>query len=228
MPIRIYIAPQIGAGVIPYPYDPTTWTDTTGPYRSLLNNYINVAAGECFDEIDHPVRRVSICTVEASAATLTAIEADSRVTPVIPIRATDRTHLTQILSAPFSSYPLTWCTAAKTKMEGWGINMEWITASHTMKDVLRQVVKIFSTCQVAFGSNQPHVLEFLKGNLGTSVSAIPVAQRDGVATWLQARGIDTSWITGTTTVREVVALLPANFGKLYGRENLHKFAGEDF
>ncbi len=209
--------------MIPYP-----WTDATGPYRSLLNNLINASNGDNFDEIDHPARRISICTVEASSATLDAIETDVRVIPVIPLRATDRTHLATILSAPFSNYPLAWRNAARAKLESWGINTEWITGSHTMKDVLRQVIKIFSVAQVADGQGQSNVKEFLKGNLDVQISAIPVAQRTAIGAWLQNKGIDTSWITGTTTVRQVVATLPANFAALYGRVVLHRFSGEDF
>ena len=204
MPVRIYIAPQIGSGIVLSP-DPSTWSDTTGPFRSLLNNFINLAAGEGFEEIDHPARRISICTVEASATTLDAIEGDARVVPVLPIRATDRTHL-----------------------ESLGVNTEWITGASTMKDVLRQIVKLFSVAQVADGHGQTDVKEFIRGNLDVQVSAIPVAQRQAIGAWLQSRGIDTSWITGSTTVRQVVASLPENFAKLYGRNATHRFAGEDF
>jgi len=227
MPVRIYIAPQIGSGIVLSP-DPSTWSDTTGPFRSLLNNFINLAAGEGFEEIDHPARRISICTVEASATTLDAIEGDARVVPVLPIRATDRTHLAQILNAPFSSYPLAWRNAARTKLESLGVNTEWITGASTMKDVLRQIVKLFSVAQVADGHGQTDVKEFIRGNLDVQVSAIPVAQRQAIGAWLQSRGIDTSWITGSTTVRQVVASLPENFAKLYGRNATHRFAGEDF
>jgi hypothetical protein len=209
--------------------DPSTWSDTTGPYRSLLNNFINPANGDNFDEIDHPARRVSICTVEASAATLDVIEADSRVTPCIPLRATNRVHLAQILAAPFSSYPLAWRDAARTFLEGKGINTEWVTGTSTMRDVIRQVIKIFSVAQVADGQGQVNVKEFMRtAGLDTQVSAIPTVQRSAVADWLQSRGIDTTWITGTTTVRQVVNSLPGHFATLYGRNVLHRFAGEDF
>ena len=227
MPVRIYIAPQIGSGMLLDP-NPANWTDTTGPFRSLLTKFVNPVAGEGFDEIDHPARRISICTMEASTATLDAIEADPRVTPVIPIRATDRTHLAQILNAPFSSYPLAWRNAARTRLEALGVNTEWITGTNTMKDVLRQVIKMFSVAQVADGQGQANVVEFLKGNLDVAVSAISAAHRQALGAWMQSRGIDTSWITGTTTVRQVVATLPTNFSALYGRNVLHRFAGEDF
>jgi len=208
--------------------DPSTWSDTTGPYRSLLNTFINPANGDNFDEIDHPARRISICTVEASAAVLTAIEADVRVTPVIPLRATDRAHLATILATPFSSYPLAWRNAARTKLEGWGIDTSGITGSHTMKDVLRYVVKMFSVAQVADGHRQVDAKSFLTQNIDATVASIPAAQRQAIGAWLQSKGIDTSWITGTTTVRQVVATLPGHFAALYGRNVLHRFAGEDF
>lgn len=227
MPIRIYVAPQIGSGVVLDP-NPLNWTDTTGPFRSLLTKFISPSAGEGFDEIDHPARRISICTVEAQSATLDAIEADPRVTPVIPTRATDRAQLAQILNAPFSSYPLAWRNSARLRLEGFGVNTEWITGTNTMKDVLRQVIKLFSVAQVADGQGQANVVEFLKGNLDVTVSAIPATLRQAIRDWLLVKGMDVSWITGSTTVRQVVGTLPANFAALYGRSVLHRFAGEDF
>jgi len=227
MPLRIYIAPQIGSGLMLSP-DPSTWSDTTGPYRSLLHNLVDGQAGDSFDEIDHPARHISICTVEASVATLDLIDADARVTAAIPVRAADRTALAAILAAPFSSYPLAWRNAARAKLEAWGINTELITGSHTMKDVLRRVIKIFSVAQVADGHGQTNVKEFLKQGLDVQVSAIPAAQRQAIGAWLNSKGIDTSWITGSTTVRQVVNTLPGNFAALYGRNVLHRFAGEDF
>lgn len=227
MPIRIYIAPQIGSGMMLDP-NPANWSDTTGPYRSLLNNLIDILAGDRFDEIDHPARRISICCVEASSATLDLIDADVRVTPVIPVRAADRAALAVILSSPFSSYSLAWRNAARTKLESWGINTKWITGSHTMKDVLRQVVKICSVAQVADGHGQTNVKEFLKENLDTTIANVPTAYRTAASAWLQNKGIDASWITGSTTVRQVVATLPGHFAALYGRNVFHQFAGEDF
>lgn len=230
MPLRIYIAPQIGNGLRGDP-DPNTgayiWTDSTGPYRSLLHKFIDTSAGESFDEIDHPARRISICAVEASAATLDAIEADSRIIAAIPIRATDRTHLAKILNAPFSSYPLAWRAAARNKLENWGVNTEWITGSNTMKDLLRHIIKQFSVVQVADGHGQLEVKEFLKANLDIQISAVPVNYRNAIKDWLKSKNVDISWITGATTVREVVASLPASFAKLYGRNIVHRFAGED-
>ncbi len=227
MPLRIYIAPQIGSGMVLDP-NPANWTDTTGPFRSLLQQFINPAAGEGFEEIDHPAWRISICTVEAQGSTLDAIEADPRVTPVTPIRAADRTHLKEILGTPFASFPLAWRNAARTKLEAVSINTEWITGTDTLKDVLRQVVKLFSVAQVADGHGQANVMEFLKENLDVEVSAIPAARRQAIRDWLVSRGIDVSWITGSTTVRQVVAALPGNFARLYGRSVILRFAGEEF
>jgi hypothetical protein len=51
---RIYLAPQIGSG---------TWKD---PYRSLLNQFVNIQAGEEFDEVINDARRESLCVVDAS------------------------------------------------------------------------------------------------------------------------------------------------------------------
>lgn len=225
MPIRIYVAPQIGSGMMIDP-NPSNWTDATGPYRSLLNKYIDSSAGDRFEEIDHPGRKISICCVTATAAAHTAIEADPAITPVIPRRAVDAADLSAILSAPLASYPLAWRTAARSKMESWGIDTSWITGSTTMKDLLTRLIRILSVAQVAAGHGAAaDTLGFLGQNLEMIVSAIPPAQRSAIGDWLRSRGIDTSWITGTTTVREIAAILPAGFRQLYGRDVPISFAG---
>jgi hypothetical protein len=226
MPLRIYICPMIGAGQHPNTTQP--WTDATGPWRSLMVNFLNPSLGDSGEGIDHPGHNIVITLVDASASTLTTIEADIRVTPVIPLRATDRTHLAQILATPFSSYPLAWRNAARAKLEGWGINTEWITASHTMKDVLRQVIKLFSIAQVMDGAGQTEVINFIKNNLDSTVGSLSAAQRNAASSWLTSRGVDTSWITGTTTVRQVVHYISDKFPVIYGRNVGHRFAGEDF
>ena len=86
-PIALYHAPQIGSGT------------EADPYRSLLNDLIDTAAGEWFTEIDHEsvktakdARKLeSVCCVRAGQKTHERIAADPRVTRIGVVKPeTDR------------------------------------------------------------------------------------------------------------------------------------------
>lgn len=228
MPIRIYMAPHIGAGHSNY-WEANSWTDSSGPWRSPLHKYRNIAAGDKFDFTHHPARRISISAMGAVSATHDAIDADSTITPIIPARAADMPALLAIFNTPFSSYPLAWRNAARAKLEGWGVNTEWITGTHTMKDVLRHVLKLFHIVQRADGLQLSNVLAFFRqANLDATVASIPAAQRNAIGSWLTERGYDTSWIVGTTTLRQVVHSIVSDHGKIFNYAPTIRLAGEEF
>lgn len=211
MPIRQYLAPQRGTG-----------TDAD-PYTSILNDLIDITQGEGFDEIDHPARRYSICTVTASQATHDVIAADARVTVITPRTCADAADFRAVLDAPFSSWPQAWRDAARARCETLGINTEWITASNTLRDVIRYLIRQHFFCQIADGGANGNVKALLSANLAATVGDLPAQVRNGVRNWMQARGLAIGWITNSTTIREVVhfVVTTLGFGVAY-------FGGEAF
>jgi len=207
MKVRFYVAPQQGDGTF------------QNPYRSILNDLINISQGEWFDEIDHPARRISICCVHASDATHAVILADSRPVPISELY--EEGAVNEGLSHIFNN--ITGSTALKTKMENHGISTSWITNSNTMRDVLRYLIRIFTVTQITDGEGNTNVKEFLKANLTTTVAQIPVGVRTSIRNWMQAKGLAIGWITNSTTVREIVHFIIENLGigKL-------KMSGEEF
>lgn len=198
MSVRIYIAPSIGDGGHPA----TQVSDTTGPFRSRVSKYL--AAGDIHSQTDLPARGLFLSIVDGSATTHTAILADSLITPVTPAAVADMAALAAQLNAPFSSYTLAWRNAAKAKLEGWGINTDWITGTDTLRSVLRAFVKMIHISQrFGLGEGRTGLVEWINANLDTTVSALPLSARNGIGQWMDSVGIDTSWITGTTTVREI-------------------------
>jgi hypothetical protein len=186
--IRFYIAPRI------------LRTDDSGEYySSLLNDFI--AAGESFSEIDNPARRISICCVNASSTTHAAILADSRVFVASPL-ANDFAELKQKLETLFNS--IAGVATIKTKLENNGINTAWISASSTLRDVLRYLLRIFTIGQLTYGKNESDIMEFLRNNLDTQVVNISLTIRNKVKAWMQSKGLDVSWIVGATTVRQIL------------------------
>ena len=207
MKVRFYVAPQQGDGTF------------QNPFRSVLNDLINISQGDWFDEIDHPARRISICCVHASDATHAVILADSRPVPISELYEEGAVGIG--LAKIFNS--ITGSTALKTKMENQGISTAWITSSNTMRDVLRYLIRIFTITQVSDGEGNTNVKEFLKANLTTTVAQIPVGIRTAIRDWMQAKGLAIGWITNATTVREIVHFIIENLGigKL-------KMSGEEF
>jgi hypothetical protein len=48
------------------------------------------------------------------------------------------------------------------------------------------------------------MLTFLAASINATVGSLPAAVRTGAGAWLTARGVQTGWITGATTVRQVL------------------------
>lgn len=198
MPIRFYIAPQQGDGLSPQT-----------AFRSILNDFINVQAGEHFQEIDNPARRLSICCVTAADATHAAIVADARVIAISRLYA-DQTAAIEGLQESLNNIP--GIAAVKTRLEEIGINTGWITGSNSLKDAIRYIFRIFSTSQIAAGEGNANIKDIIARNLDVTVSQIPAGVRTGVRDWMQAKGLAIGWINNQTTVREILHFIVGNIG----------------
>lgn len=208
MKLRFYIAPQIGTG---------TWTD---PYRSLINNFIDVDAGEGFREFDNPARHISICLVTANDSTHATLASQANI--VVASRLLDdAADMAVALQENFNG--LSNSDALKAKMESHGVSASWITGTNTVKDVLRYLMKVFATAQISDWQNVPEMKQMISQNLTATVAQVPQPIRETVKAWMQARGLATGWIGNSTTVREIVHFIVTNLG--FG--NFH-FGGEDF
>ena len=106
MLVRFYVAPQQGDG------------SHGNPFRSILNDLINISQGDYFQEIDNPARRISICCVHASQATHDAIVADGRALEVGNL--IEDTQLKNHLDSPINTIPN--IAALKTALETKGIS----------------------------------------------------------------------------------------------------------
>ena len=112
------------------------------------------------------------------------------------------------LEATFNS--ISGAAALKVKLEAIGIDTSWISGSDTLRLGLRYLLRVFTVGQFVDGEAVGEVREFLKSNLTTQVSAVPAVIRDKVKTWMQNKGLAVGWITGTTTVRQVIHYIVIN------------------
>lgn len=221
MAVRIFVAPQIGSG---FPGDGELGIPPD-PYRSLLHGLIDIRQGDWFDEIDLPVRRISICCVRAPQARLDSIAADSRVTPMLPTTAMDDAHLQALLDAPFTTYPLAWRGAAKARLEAWGVNTGWIVATSTMRQVLKALLKVAYLAQKADGLSDAALRSFLLQGLDATFAGLPIPERDAVMAWMQSKDLDISWIASGTTVRQIQNFIATNHTCESGFLGKFRFAG---
>lgn len=97
-------------------------------------------------------------------------------------------------------------TAIKNFLEARNIPAHWVTTALTYRKMLRVMVGIFQFAQVYF---RLHGLTLFRNgvNLDTEARQIPLAERNRLSEAAQVAGLDTSGITGTTTVREILRQL---------------------
>jgi hypothetical protein len=97
-------------------------------------------------------------------------------------------------------------TVVEAALEARNIPAHWVSTSLTYRQVLRGVAGIFQFAKIYY--RQHNLRLFRNGvNLDTRVNQIPQAERDRLSATAEAAGLDTSGITGTTTVRQILRLL---------------------
>ena len=95
--------------------------------------------------------------------------------------------------------------AIRNKLEAIGFDFGWATLTNTVRDVLEYIAHSIQLAEWA------EVTILNKNfNLNKTVADVPVEKRQLVNQHLQDLGVDTSWITSTTTIKEMVARVQLN------------------
>jgi len=89
--------------------------------------------------------------------------------------------------------------AIRTKLESVGFEFTWATLDTTIREILKYLIR---SIQIASWAEVP--ISDANFNLNRTVGDVPVAARQRIAGHMQDLGIDTSWITLTHTIGEVV------------------------
>lgn len=130
--IRLYIGQQIGTG---------TYLD---PYRSILNNFIDITKGDTFDSICSLSSKFSICLLNAGQAAHDAAVAYKAVNPGTIIYLSslhaDMVGLRAQYAQIWSSLPLTFRSVAENFLTAHGI----ADFTGTIKDVLKRLIVKYS------------------------------------------------------------------------------------
>lgn len=173
---------------------------------SLLNDLIDTAQGDGFQEWHMSARSYSLCLVWANAATQAAIAANPDVITASPLFVDNADRIAKMGGIANMN-------AVKARLEAIGLNTEWLTGAETYRDVLRYVVKHFWLGQVVTGRPglvSQDMIDLINAHLTTTVGQIPAQKRNAVKNWMQNRGLATGWIDNATTVRQVVHFILIN------------------
>lgn len=96
----------------------------------------------------------------------------------------------------------------RNRLEALNIPAQWVTASHTFRNVMRVVVGMAQLIHVTEGlGNKLRV----PGNLDLRMNQIPADKRATLQQGADILGLDRSGVTAITTVREVLRILGEQF-----------------
>ena len=202
---RFYRTRRIGTGgLIPNPKEPGS--TTFDAYRSALDTYITIdGTGQAFWDWIHDARPVRYALALCESAKHTILVADPDIQPLSPELSTvaDVTAWLDGLFAPDSA-------TAGTILESDGCSIAWTSVGTTRRAVLRYLAHVHVMTQEGRRRKDPDLLRLFSELLESRVNELPIAVRQKIATWMQSKGLDTSWITGTTRLRQVIHFLREN------------------
>jgi hypothetical protein len=90
------------------------------------------------------------------------------------------------------------------QLETDGCSAAWKTVLTTPRELMRYLRKQHTFVSDLRRAKNTVAMELFKAQLDTRVSDIPAQVRTRIRDWMAAKGLDTTWIGGNTTVRQVL------------------------
>lgn len=191
---RFYRAPTLGTGASPQ-----------DAIRSKLTNYIVNDGTQDFWDWSFRTRSARYCLAWSDTTVHATIAADSEITVLSPELA-DLAAIQTWLDGLVGTLP----GPVATVLEADGISTTWLTGATTRRQLWRFIAKLHVLVQKLSSSGDADLRDLFKNGLATTVSQVPVAARQKVGAWMINQGMDTSWITGATTLRQITHFVVAN------------------
>jgi hypothetical protein len=193
--IRWYISPYSGAGTPLDPFHARCW-DFTDPEKDKCTGT------RC------PQKRHYIVRVDAPQAAHDAIIANNAGTIISPLYQ-DAAAEVAALDIPFLN------PAEKLAVDNHGYPLEWMSATHTLRHMLRHIVRMMHMSQRF--SRSPVADRLFTVGLSSTVSDLTVPQRNAIRTFVQNHGFDITWITNQTTMRQLLRRFVDDLGPVHVR-----------
>jgi hypothetical protein len=188
---RFYISAKTGTGARSDPFRSTVMKIVQANGGGVVNDMMNAAT---------PFR-FSVAFADSAIHTLCVANANVRaLSPELADQATVDAHMAGAVGV----IP----AGLKTVMENAGIPLDWVDpVGNTNRNVWAYVASWHFMVQRASGQDQTNVVAFLGNNLDSTIAQVPAAARNAIATFMDNLGIDRSWVTNATLVREVVTFI---------------------
>jgi len=198
------------------------WRWFTNLRRPVLFDQMIPADGEEYQDLHYPQRQMSLLVVRAQPARHVVFQAISGVTRILPFvsltGAQIRTNLDKPLVDLLTGAKI---TEMRNAFESNGIDTDWATSATTFRDLIRYLLRRHRLGQLLEQGGDT-AKAFLTANLTATVGSIPNAARNRISAWMASRGLATAWITGATTVRQVLRYIHNNLShtpiKIMGEE----------
>jgi hypothetical protein len=176
MALRFYVVPKIGTGAFTDPFRPKYITEVGSPWNAM----------------DYGLEDTMLAGINVTSAQHTTLQANI-----------------DVISIPAdldSQIGLSALSTVQSRLEGLLIPADWVTTSHTYRDVLRIVGKAFMFMQ-RFHVRQ--VRRFFESGvtLETRVNQLTQAQRAAMEDAAFSLGLDISGITGPMKLRQALRML---------------------
>lgn len=186
---RFYLAPRLGTGT------------RQDPLRSKLANYIINDGTMDFWNWVNRATAVTINMAWCESSLHATIDADAEIRAISPELA-DVAAVDAWLDGLIGTLP----TALSNAFENAGMPVHWITGSTTRRQFMRFLAGW--TWMVQNMTDQERT--FVANNLDDTMNQIGATARNRMRAWMEGKGLDTSWVVNSTTVRAVVVFIVQN------------------
>lgn len=176
-----------------------------GSKRSSLAQYIVAGNGSDFWDWAHEIRPIRYAFSRADSTVHALCAADPGITPYSPELA-DLDAVHAWLDSPLSSVSQT----IRDQLESDGFSTSWANAQTTRREAFRYISRMHRMLQELRRFENLDAMQLFNRGLDTTIGSMTVTQRNRLANWMQNRGLDTSWITGPTTIRAVIQYIYDN------------------
>ena len=188
---RIYRSLVIGDGLSP-----------ATAKRSALTRYIKDDGESGFWDWTHEAREIRYSLARCDSTVHTLISADVDITAI----SGEFPDWQAWLDLPLSSVPL----ATRNLLESDGFPIGWATAQTTRREAFIYISRIHLMMQELRRLRDMDAMQLFTGGLDATVNTLSAQVRSRVSTWMVNHGLNSSWITGTTTIRQVIHFIVTN------------------
>ncbi len=182
---HLYLVPLIGTGV-------TDSNPRTPKYIAALS--------VPWAMVDYGFQPVALVAADVDGATDTSLQGNGDVTKIPD-------NLDNLLGAGAVS-------AVQTALENKNIPAGWVTSALSYRTVLRTIWGFFAFLQryaVVSGNTNPIIAASI--NLDTQFGSLPQTAQDNLAATAKSLGLNTTGVTGTTTLRVILKGIADQWGQ---------------